>query len=232
MIDLQGFGLQLLMGATMTVEIALGACVLGLILGLGCAAMRLSGIAPLVAVAKTYTTIIRGIPELLVVLLVYFGSARVLTGIAESLGYDEYVELSPFVAGVIALGLTFGAYASEVFRGAFLAVPQGQIEAARALGMSPAHAFRRILLPQVWRIALPGLGNLFLVLLKDTSLVSVAGMEELMRKTSIAVSFTKEPFTFYAVATVMYLGMTVICTLALHIMERRANLGYRPLTTV
>lgn len=232
MIDLHGFGSQLAIGAAMTVEIALGACALGLVLGLGTAAMRLSGLRVLVGVAKTYTTVIRGIPELLVVLLVYFGSARILTGISESLGYDEYVELSPFVAGVIALGLTFGAYAAEVFRGAFLAVPLGQIEAARALGMSKRHAFRRILLPQVWRIALPGLGNLFLVLLKDTSLVSVAGMEELMRKTSIAVSFTKEPFTFFAVATVMYLGMTVICTLALHVMERRANLGYRPLSTV
>jgi polar amino acid transport system permease protein len=146
------------------------------------------------------------------------------------LGFDGYVDVSPFVAGFIALGLAFGAYATEVFRGAFLAIPPGQAEAARAAGMSRWLTLRRITLPQVWRFgrfALPGLGNLFLVLLKDTSLISVIGLDELMRKASIATSFTKEPFTFYLAAAVIYLMMTIVSMIGIHFLERRANRGVR-----
>lgn len=125
------------------------------------------------------------------------------------------------------MGLAFGAYAAEVFRGALEAVHQGQVEAARAYGMSRWLAFRRIVLPQVWRFALPGLGNIFLVLLKDTSLVSVIGLEEIMRKTAIAVSFTKQPFTFYLAAAVIYLLMTIVSMIGLQLLERRASRGIR-----
>ena len=158
-------------------------------------------------------------------LIIYFGSAGVLTSIAGWFGHDRFVDVGPFTAGVVALGLTFGAYATEVFRGAILAVPKGQIEAAHAFGMDRWLTFRRILLPQVWRIALPGLGNLFLVLLKDTSLVSVIGLAELMRSAQIAVGFTKEPFTFYLAAAVLYLAMTVVASLFVLWAERRAARG-------
>lgn len=225
MIDLQGFADQLLLGAAMTLKLALGALAAGLVLGLLGAVGRLSAWLPARALAATYTTVVRGLPELLVVLIIYFGSSGLLTAGAAMLGYDGYVELSPYVAGFTALGLTFGAYASEVFRGAILAIPRGQIEAAQAFGMGRWLSFRRIVLPQVWRIALPGLGNLFLVLLKDTSLVSVIGLEELMRKTTIAVGSTREPFTFYLTAAVLYLLMTVVAMAALWWAERVAARG-------
>ncbi len=225
MIDLQGFGPSLLLGAGVTVLLAVSALGVGLVLGLLGAGAKLSGIGVLKVIGEAYTTVIRGLPELLVVLIIYFGSSGVLTAAAGWLGHDGFVELGPFAAGVIALGLTFGAYATEVFRGAILAIPRGQIEAARAFGMGRRLAFRRVMLPQVWRVALPGLGNLFLVLLKDTSLVSVIGLEELMRKSQIAVGFTKEPFTFYLVAAVLYLLMTAVASTAVHWAERRASRG-------
>jgi putative lysine/arginine/ornithine/histidine/octopine transport system permease protein len=225
MIDFQGFGDQLLLGAWMTLRVAFGALVVGLALGLLGATAKLSGSRVARAAAEAYTTVVRGLPELLVVLIIYFGSSGLLTTAAEWLGYDEFIELSPYAAGVTALGLSFGAYATEVFRGAILAIPKGQIEAAHAFGMGRILTFRRIVLPQVWRIALPGLGNLFLVLLKDTSLISVIGLDELMRKAAIAVGFTREPFTFYLAAAVLYLTMTIVTMAVLNRAERAAQKG-------
>lgn len=219
---LQAYLPQLLAGLWVTVQLALGAVALGLVLGITGAAMKLSPIGPVRWVAETYTAIFRGLPELLTVLLVYFGGTVLLSAMVGS-----YFEVSAFGAGVAALGITFGAYATEVFRGAILAIPKGQIEAAHAFGMSKLLAFRRVVLPQVWRIALPGLGNLFLVLLKDTALVSVVGLEDLMRQADIASRYTKEPFTFYMAAAVLYLGLTVITMAVLHVLEKRANRGQR-----
>lgn len=219
---LQGFLPQLLSGLWVTVQLALGAVCVGLVLGIVGAAMKLSPIAPVRWIAETYTAIFRGLPELLTVLLVYFGGTVLLTSIT-----GDYFEVSAFGAGVAALGITFGAYATEVFRGAILAVPKGQIEAAQAFGMTRFLAFRRVVLPQVWRIALPGLGNLFLVLLKDTALVSVVGLEDLMREADIASRFTKEPFTFYMTAAFLYLLLTVVTMAGLHVLEKRANRGQR-----
>ena len=227
MINLHGFSDQLLLGAGMTLQLALGSLVVGLILGLLGATAKLSHFVPGQWVAGFYTTVVRGLPELLVVLIIYFGSSGILTRVAAWFGHNEFVELSPYAAGVTALGLVFGAYATEVFRGAILAIPRGQIEAAHAIGMSPFLTFRRIVLPQVWRLALPGLGNLFLVLLKDTSLVSVIGLEELMRMSSFATGFTKAPFTFYLTAAFLYLAMTVVTMVALHFAEKFASRGVR-----
>lgn len=223
--DFQGFGDRLLLGALMTIALALTSLVLGLVLGLLGATAKLSASPLARAIGGAYTTIVRGLPELLVVLLIYFGSSGILTAMAGWLGHDGFVEMGPFTAGAIALGLTFGAYATEVFRAAILAIPKGQIEAAKAFGMDRLLIFRRVVLPQVWRIALPGLGNLFLVLLKDTSLVSVIGLEELMRQASIAVGFTREPFTFYLAAAALYLAMTVISMVVLQAAEVRAAKG-------
>lgn len=225
MIDLHGFGHQLLQGALVTVELALASLVVGLVLGLLGAAAKLSSIKPLQWIANIYTTLIRGLPELLTVLIIYFGATTVLMSIASLFGYDEYIEIGAFAAGVTALGLTFGAYATEVFRGAFQSIPKGQHESAVALGMGTFHKFYRIILPQVWRIALPGLGNLFLVLLKDTALVSVVGLEDIMRKANIAVSSTKEAFLFYLVAAIMYLALTVVSMVVVSYLEKRARRG-------
>ena len=227
MIDLHGFGNQLWLGAIITVELAFASLLVGLVLGLLGASAKLSSVKTFQWIANTYTTVIRGIPELLTVLIIYFGATTVLMSIASLFGYDEYIEIGPFAAGVTALGLTFGAYATEVFRGALQSIPKGQKEAAIALGMGQFRTFYRIILPQVWRLALPGLGNLFLVLLKDTALVSVVGLDDIMRKAGIAVSSTKEPFLFYSAAAFLYLGLTIVSMAIVHLLEKRANRGIK-----
>ena len=227
MFDLQGFGNHLLTGTVMTLKVAAGGLLVGLLLGLIGAGLKLSGSRIAYGIGATYTTIIRGLPELLVVLIIYFGSAGMLTAVAGWFGYQGYVELSPLAAGIIALGVAFGAYATEVFRGAIRAIPEGQWEAAQACGMRPSQTFFRIILPQAWRVAIPGLGNLFQVLLKDTSLISVIGLEEIMRKSQIAISNTKEPFTFYFAAAMIYLSITVVVMIGQRYAERWAGRGVR-----
>jgi len=223
--DLEGFGHLLFQGTLMTIQLALVSLVFGLAFGLIGATMKLSRYRVLRILAGIYTALIRGIPELMVILFVYYGGVILLNNFAGWLGYDSYIDVSAFAAGVTALSLTFGAYATEIFRGAIHAVPTNQIEAARAIGMSPATIFRRILLPQVWRFALPGLGNTFLIILKETALVSVIGLEELMRKTDMAVGYTKEPFTFFLFAALIYLAMTAFVMMVQQGLERRANRG-------
>ena len=164
-------------------------------------------------------------PELLWVLLIYFGSVNAVRGLGELIGMPD-LTLSAFAAGVIALGLCFGAYATEVFRGAILAIPKGHREAGMALGLSKPRIFTKLVLPQMWRIALPGLGNLFMILMKDTALVSVIGLEEIMRQAQNAVTFTKQPFTFYMVAAVMYLGLTILAMGTMYVLEKRAARGF------
>lgn len=224
-IDLHGFGPALAAGALMTVKLALSALCLGLVLGLLGALAKTSPFKPLRWIGGTYSTIVRGVPELLWVLFIYFGSVTLMSQLGELLGMPG-LELSAFSAGVIALGLCFGAYATEVFRGALLAVPKGHREAGQALGLSAPRIFWRIVLPQVWRVALPGLGNLYLILLKDTALVSLITLDEIMRKAQVASNATKEPFTFYMTAALIYLGLTVFVMAALHFLERRAGRGF------
>jgi His/Glu/Gln/Arg/opine family amino acid ABC transporter permease subunit len=228
MIDLYGFGHQLLLGTWMTIRLALASLVLGLSLGLLGAVFKSSAFRVLRVIGDVYSTIFRGIPELVVVLLIYFGSTNLLTAVSGWFG-GGYVELNPFAAGTLALGICFGAYATEVFRGALLTIPPGQVEAGQALGLSKARIFWKVVLPQLWRIALPGLGNLFMVMMKDTALVSVIGLEEIMRKAQVATGVTKQPFTFYLTAAVIYLCITVVATGVLQLMEKRVNRGIRRL---
>ena len=218
--DLKGFGGQILAGAGLTLAVAALALVFGLAIGgLGAAAKLSRRRVPRV-LADAYTTLVRGVPELLILLLLYFGGTVLLTWIA-----GEYVEVNGLGAGLFALSILSGAYATEVLRAAIQGVPKGQIEAARALGMRRTAIVRLVLLPQVWRLALPGLGNVWLVLLKDTSLISVVGLEELMRKSYIAAGATHQPFTFYAVAAGVYLLFTTVSVLGISALERRARRG-------
>ncbi|WP_370280666.1 ABC transporter permease [Pontibacterium sp.] len=221
--DLQGFGHLLVSGTWVTIQLALASLVFGLMFGLMGAAAKLSPFRVLRYMATLYTTLVRGIPELLLVLTLYFGGSQLLMWFMGFFGYDEYIEISPFIAGVGALSIAFGAYATEVFRMAMLAIPKGQWESAYAFGMSPVQTFFRIILPQLWRLAIPGLGNLFQVLLKDTALVSVVGLNDLMRQAYVASGSTKEPFTFYMAAALIYLGLTVLATLTTQFLERRAD---------
>ena len=227
MVDLYGFGGTLAAGAGVTIKLALASLIFGLCLGLIGAGAKLSRFFLLRTAADISTTLVRGVPELVLVLAVYFGGAVVINGLAARIGYSGYIEINAFGAGVLAIGAAFGAYATEVFRGAILAVPKGQVEAARALGMPAVLLFRRIVLPQVWRYALPGLGNLFLILQKNTALVSVTGLSELMRNTTVAVGYTRKPFTFYLVAALIYLGFTTITMVGNQFLERWASRGVK-----
>ncbi|MBM3113824.1 ABC transporter permease [Pseudomonas sp. P66] len=224
-IDLYGFGPALLAGTLMTVKLALSALCLGLVLGLLGALAKTSPYKPLQWLGGFYSTLVRGVPELLWVLLIYFGTVSMMNQLGEALNIPG-LELSAFSAGVIALGLCFGAYATEVFRGAILAIPKGHREAGLALGLSKGRIFSKLILPQMWRIALPGLGNLFMILMKDTALVSVIGLEEIMRHSQIAVTVSKQPFTFYMVAAIIYLGLTVLAMTGMHFLEKRAARGF------
>ena len=225
-LDLYGFGPALLAGTLMTIQLALCALALGLVLGLLGALAKTSPNKFLQWLGGTYSTIVRGVPELLWVLLIYFGTVNLMRELGTLLGHPE-LELNAFAAGVIALGLCFGAYATEVFRGAILALPRGHREAGQALGLSKVRIFWRIILPQMWRIALPGLGNLFMILMKDTALVSVIGLEEIMRRSQIAVSLSKEPFHFFLIAAFIYLSLTVLAMTAMHFLEQRASRGFK-----
>jgi polar amino acid transport system permease protein len=224
-LDLQGFGPALAAGVLMTIQLALSALCLGLVLGLLGALAKTSPNRALQWLGGTYSTVVRGIPELLWVLLIYFGTVSSMRAIGHLFGIPN-LSLSAFAAGVIALGLCFGAYATEVFRGAMLAIPKGHREAGLALGMSRSRIFIKLVMPQMWRIALPGLGNLFMILMKDTALVSVIGLEEVMRHAQIAVTTTKQPFTFYMVAAFLYLGMTALSMVGLAWLEKRASIGF------
>jgi len=223
--DLHGFGPALIAGTWMTIQLDLASLALVLVLGLLGALAKTSPYVTVRWIGGTYSTIVRGVPELIWVLLIYFGTINLVRGIGTWVGIDD-LALSPFVAGTIALGLCFGAYATEVFRGALLAIPKGHREAGLALGLGKPRIFLRLILPQMWRLALPGLGNLFMILMKDTALVSVIGLEEIMRRSQIAVTASKEPFTFFLVAAFIYLGLTVIAMIGMHFLEKRAGRGF------
>jgi polar amino acid transport system permease protein len=221
------WGAELARGAAMTVGLALTTLPLGLAIGLGAALAKDSKSAWLQGAGEAYTTVFRGLPELLTLLLIYYGSQIFSQNLANASGLPIAINLSPFIAGVIALALVFGAYSSEVLLAALRGVERGQIEAAKSFGMSPGLAFRRVTAPQMLRIALPGLGNNWLVLLKDTSLVSVIALNDLLRMTSVAVERTHKPFEFYAAACAIYLLMTALSTLAIARAERAARRGWR-----
>jgi polar amino acid transport system permease protein len=219
---LTSYGHLLIAGVQITVLLALNSLVIGLVLGIILASAKLSRHAWLSRPVFALTNFLRGIPEFLVLLLFYFGGTQLLSNLA-----DRYVEVSPWGAGVAALSLIFGSYSSETFRGAFLAIPKGQVEAARAYGFSAWKCFWYIQMPQLWRIAIPGLGNLWQSLIKDTALVSVVGLDDLMRKSKQAAETTKEPFTFFFAASVLFLIITLVSMVVINQLEERANRGIR-----
>lgn len=217
----------LLLGASVTLALALATLPFGLAFGLAAALAKNSGRRWQRMLGETYTTIFRGLPELLTLFLIYYGSQVLTQSLAVAWGLPVEVNLSPFWAGVVALSLVFGAYSSEVLLAAIRGVERGQSEAARSFGMSPALVFRRVVAPQMIRIALPGLGNNWLSLLKDTSLVSVIALNDLLRMASVAVERTRRPFEFYAAACAIYLLMTAASTLAIARAERAAGRGFK-----
>jgi octopine/nopaline transport system permease protein len=222
-----GWGDEMLRATLMTLAVSVASVALGLVFGTLGAAAKLSVMPPLRWLAEGYTTIARGVPELLIIYLLFFGGSGAVMFVARLFGYDGYIELNAFTIGTLAIGAISGAYSTEVIRGAVLAVPAGQIEAAKAIGMARGLMFRRILFPQVARYALPGLGNVWQFTLKDTALISVTGLVEIMRQAWIAAGSTRQPFTFYVVAAALYLVLTTFSNYGFQRAEDWANRGVR-----
>ncbi|CUA97635.1 MAG: glutamine ABC transporter permease GlnP [Polymorphum sp.] len=210
-----GWGDELLGGLFITVSLALSTLPFGLVLGFIIALGKKSPEPSLQLASTIYTTIFRGLPELLTLFLVYFGFQIALKTLSERMGYGISIEVNSFLAGMIALALVFSAYSSEVFHSAFLGIPQGQYEGGKALGLSRFQTFRLVVMPQLIRLAMPGLTNLWLILLKETSLVSAVGLVDVMRQTGIAARNTKEAFFFYSLACLIYLMLAILSSLVL-----------------
>ena len=224
---LYGYGPSLLEGGLITVVLSIVSLLIASILGLITAFMRLSKVRLLQVIALIYTTIIRGIPELVMMLLIFFGGQILINKMVQSMGFDVYIDINPFLSGSMTIGLIFGAYMGETFRGAYLAVPVGQIEAARSCGMNNWKLFKRILYPQMTRHALPSFGNNWLVLVKSTALVSVIGLEDVVRKADLAGGSTHKPFNFWIACALIYLFITSISNRIQRALEQRYNVGFQ-----
>lgn len=223
-----GWGDEMARGALMTIIVAACSYFFGIIFGSLFAAAKLSRFWHLRLLGDIYTTVVRGVPELLIIFLVFFGGGTLLKYVANGMfGYDGFIELPIFAIGVLCISVSAGAYATEVIRAAVTAVPPGQIEAAKAVGMGPWLRLWRVLIPQAARFALPGLGNVWQFTLKDTSLISVIGLVEIMRTAAMGAGSTKEPFTFYVTAFVIFLLLSSMSNRGFLRAETWANRGVR-----
>ena len=210
---------EIALGVSVTVALALAVAPLALVLGFTAALAKQSGHVELRMASRAYATVFRALPELVTLFLIFFGLPLLLRAI----GLD--VPVHPFVAGWVALGLTLGAYCSEVFASAFRAIPVGQYEGARALGLRPFTVMAKVIAPQVFRVALPGLSNLWVILVKDTALVSTIGLAETLRQVSVAQRVTKEPFLFFSFACLIYLVLTLSSVAVLNRWDERLGRG-------
>ena len=217
---------EMLMGALMTVLVSASSLILGIVIGIIFAACKLSNIFVLKVIANIYTTIIRGIPELLVIYLLFFGGSGAVMYLAKIFGYNGYIELNAFTIGTIAVGAISGAYSTEVIRGAVNSVQKGQFEAGKTLGLNGYGLYGKIIFPQVARIALPGIGNVWQITLKDTALISVTGLVEIMRQSRIAAGSTHEPFIFYTAAIILYLLITRFSNILFDKAENNYSKGF------
>jgi len=222
-----GWGGLLLTGAVLTLLVTLAAMVIGAAVGALVAAAKLSQSRGLRIAGDAYTTVFRGVPELLIIYLIYFGGGSAVGTIATWFGAQGYVGLPSFLTGAVAVGLISASYQAEVFRGSFTAVAPGEIEAARAIGMHPMLRFRRIIAPQVLRFALPGLGNVWQLSLKDSALVSITGLAELMRQSQVAAGSTHMYFLFYIAGGALYLVLTTLSDRVFGVAEKRVARTFR-----
>lgn len=220
-----GWGGVLLGGLMNSLKIAFGGYALGLVLGTGGAFGKLYGGPVTKDLMEVYTTLVRAVPELVLILLLYYAGTDLLNRLSAALGYGS-VDISGLAAGIFVIGVVQGAYSTEVLRGAILAVPAGQIEAARAFGMSPLMVLRRVTLPAMLPHALPGLSNLWLICTKDTALLAVVGFSELTLVTRQAAGTTKAYMLFFCAAGVLYLLLTLASTLVIRVIEARARRGW------
>jgi octopine/nopaline transport system permease protein len=218
----------ILRGAAVTIAVGLSSMVAGLLIGIVCGLIKWARIFPLSLLVDGYTSVVRGVPELLVIYLLFFSSVEFVTKVITAFGYAGLAESGyAFVIAVIAIAAISGAYSTEVIRGALASIPNGHIEAARALGLPGSRIFRRIIAPQMLRIAVPGINNVWQTTIKDTALVSVVGLQELMRISYIGANSTRHPFIFYLIAAVVYLVITLVSQAGFDGIERLLRLRAR-----
>jgi arginine/ornithine transport system permease protein len=224
---MNAYYLSILQGSLLTVAVSLCSLVVAVVLGLLGAAARLSGRPVAVALGTVYTSVIRGIPDLVLMLLVFYGGTMGLNHLMELMGSKRTVDINPFVAGVLTLGFIYGAYMTETFRGAILAIPKGQSEAAWAFGMGRTQTFLRIIAPQMVRYALPGFTNNWLVLIKSTALVSLIGLKEMTYLSKQASAATRSPFEFFLFSAALFWVFTSVSLYVLRKINARYSLGTR-----
>ena len=221
-----GWGDEFLFATLMTIIVSISSMGLGIFIAIFTAWAKLSYSKILIFVANFYTTVIRGIPELLVIYLIFFGGSALVMKLAKIFGYNGYIELNSLTISIIAIGIISATYSSEVLRAAFLSIDKGQTEAAKTLGLSRIQIFFKILSPQILRYAIPGLGNVWQVTLKDTSLISVTGLVEIMRQTRISSNVEHSPLTFCITAALLYLFLTTFSSKFFNYLEIRSNKGF------
>jgi arginine/ornithine transport system permease protein len=223
---LHGYLPSILDGAVLTLKLAAASLAVSVVLGLVGAMFKMAPSKPLRSLAELYSTVVRGVPDLVWMFLLFFGVQMLLNDLAAAMGWAA-PDIDPFIAGVLTLGFIFGAYMTETFRGAIMAVPKGQMEAGAAYGMGPLRIFWRITFPQMVRFALPSFTNNWLVLVKSTALVSVIGLNDVMYRADAAKSNTQEPFTVYMLVALIFLLITSVSNVLLGMLERRYSTGLK-----
>ncbi len=221
-----GWGDELFYATLMTIAVSITAMFIGFLFALVFTPLKLSKNKFLNFIANSYTTIIRGVPELLVIYLFFFGGTGAVMFVASIFGYNEYIEINAFITGAFAVGIISGAYSTEVFRGAIQSIDKGQFEAANVLGLNKFGKFFKIILPQTLRLAIPNLSNVWQITLKDTSLISVTGLVEIMRQSYVAAGSTRDPLLFYSFAAVLYLLLTFLSMKLINRLEVKYSRGY------
>ena len=221
-----GWGDELFRATLMTIAVSITAMLIGFSFAAIFTPLKLSKFKFLNLIANIYTTVIRGVPELLVIYLFFFGGSGAIMFVASMFGYNDYIEINAFVTGSFAIGIISGAYSTEVFRGAIQSIDKGQFEAAKVLGFSKFKQFYKIVLPQMLRLAIPNLSNVWQITLKDTSLISVTGLVEIMRQSYIAAGSTRDPLFFYSFAAVLYLLLTFVSMKLINKLEVKYSRGY------
>ena len=220
-----GWGDELFYATLMTIAVSITAMLIGFLFAAVFTPLKLSKHKSLNLIGNFYTTVIRGVPELLVIYLFFFGGSSAIMYVASIFGYFEYIEINAFITGSLAIGIISGAYSTEIFRGAIQSIDKGQFEAAKVLGISRFGQFYKIIMPQMLRLAIPNLSNVWQITLKDTSLISVTGLVEIMRQSYVAAGSTRDPLFFYSVAALLYLFLTFISMKIINRLELKYSRG-------
>ena len=222
----KGWGDELFFATLMTIAVAVTAIFIGFFLAAIFTTFKLSKSKILYFIGNFYTTVFRGVPELLVIYLLFFGGSGAVMYVAKIFGYDGYIEVNAFLTGAISIGVISGAYSTEVFRGAIQSINEGQFEASKVLGLRKKIYYYKIIIPQMLRLALPNISNVWQITLKDTSLISVTGLVEIMRQSYIAAGSTRDPLFFYSFAAVLYLLLTFLSLKLFNKLEKNYSRGF------